>query len=139
MKCIVYPQEQNKIAVVYPCISVEDALQANCISADVPYKIIDSNDINNIFFGAYEFNKDQGVVLIIEKAKDIKRNQFRQARKPLLEQLDVEYMRAVETSNAAKKKSIVAKKQELRDVTSIELPDDIDELAKFWPDVLKSA
>lgn len=79
------------------------------------------------------------IIIDINAAKEIKRNKFRQARKPLLEQLDVEYVRAVETSNAAKKKIIVAKKQELRDVTSIELPDDVDELTKFWPDVLKSA
>lgn len=139
MKCIVYPQEQNKIAVVYPCISIDEALQANCIPAGTAYKIIESDSINSAFFNAYEFNQKHGAVLNIEKAKEIKRNQFRQARKPLLEHLDVEYMRAVETSNAAKKKSIVAKKDELRNVTDIELPDDVDELTKFWPDVLNDA
>lgn len=77
------------------------------------------------------------IIIDLDAAKEIKRNQFRQARKPMLEQLDVEYMRAVETSNTAKKKSIAATKQELRDVTALKLPNDIDKLAEFWPDILK--
>lgn len=133
---ILHPQQDNKLAVTVPCISLELVIAALSIDS---YKVVETLDIPNEFFDAYEFDKDKGAVLNIEKAKDIKRNQFRQARKPLLEQLDVEYMRAVEASNDDRKKIIVAKKQDLRDVTSIELPDDVDELAKFWPDVLKSA
>lgn len=130
---ILHPQQDNKLAVTVPCVSLELAI------ASLPtntYKVVETLDINNDFFDAYEFDQDKGAVINIKKAKEIKRNKFRQARKPLLEQLDIDYMRAVETSNAAKKKDVVAKKQELRDVTSIELPDDVDELTKFWPDVL---
>jgi|688.fasta_scaffold567961_2 hypothetical protein len=133
---ILHAQQDNKLAVTVPCISLELAIAA--LSTNI-FKVVETIDINNDFFDAYEFDQDKGAVLNIERAKEIKRNQFRQARKPLLEQLDVEYMRAVEASNDDKKKIIVAKKQDLRDVTSIELPDDVDELAKFWPDVLKSA
>jgi hypothetical protein len=130
---ILHPQQDNKLAVTVPCISLELVIAALSIDS---YKVVETLDILNVFFDAYEFDKDQGAVLNIEKAKDIKRNQFRQARKPLLDQLDLEFMRAVETSNAAKKKTIAAKKQELRDVTAIELPDNVDELVEFWPDIL---
>ena len=131
---ILYPQLNNNIAVVIPTGDVNHAIKD--VPKDTPYKIVENINIKDEFFDAYEFDQDKGAVINIEKAKDIKRNQFRQSRKPLLEQLDLEYMKAVETSNAAKKKDVVAKKQELRDVTSIELPDDVDELTKFWPDVL---
>jgi hypothetical protein len=133
---ILTPLQNNKLAVTIPCVDLELAIAA--LPTKI-YKVVETLNINDDFFDAYEFDQDKGAVINIEKAKDIKRNQFRQSRKQLLEQLDVEYMKAIETSNTNKKKSIVAKKQELRDVTSIDLPDGIDELAKFWPDVLKSA
>ena len=134
---VIYPQHNNKLAVIIPCTGLAAALRD--VPANVQYKIVDKLDIINEFFDAYEYIHGSGAVLNIEKAKDLKRNQFRQARKPMLEQLDVQYMRAVESSNTALKKSIAAKKQQLRDVTSIDLPDDADELVNFWPDVLKGA
>lgn len=134
---ILSAQENNKLAITVPCISLAQAL------ADLPsnaaFKIVDSIDIINDFYDAYEFDQNVGAVLNISKAKEIKYKQFRQARIALLNNLDVEYMRATESSNAAKKKDIIAKKQKLRDVTNIKLPDDVDELIKFWPDVLKGA
>jgi len=137
MKYILHSQENNKLAITVPCGDIELALKT--MPSNAFYKIVDKVNIINDFFDAYEFDKDRGAVVNIKKAKEIKRKLFRQARKPMLEQLDVEYMRAVEASNDDKKKTIAAKKQDLRDVTSIELPDDVDELDKFWPDVLKSA
>ena len=134
MKYILHPQQDNKLAVTVPCVSLELAIAA--LSTNT-YKVVETLDINNDFFDAYEFNQDKGAVINIKKAKEIKLNKFRQARKPLLEQLDIDYMRAVESSNTAKKKSIVDKKQELRDITSIDLPDNVEELAEFWPDSLK--
>ena len=51
------------------------------------------------------------------KARKIKRDQLRAERKPLLEQLDVEFMRAQEQGDQTKADEIAAKKQALRDVT----------------------
>lgn len=53
----------------------------------------------------------------IEKAKEIKKEQLRQERKPMLEQLDVEMMRALEASDSQKQSEVTAKKQALRDAT----------------------
>lgn len=139
MKNIAYSLKGNSqafVAAVINEIEVQNFLKQNNVSSW--FYIQDHKMPDSKFYNAWILDGN-AVTVDITKAKEIKYNQFRQARKPLLEQLDVEFMRAVESSNAAKKKSIAAKKQQLRDVTSIELPDDVDELAKFWPDVLNGA
>ena len=74
----------------------------------------------------------------MNKARDIWRDHWRSARKPLLENLDVEFMTAVESGDTAKQAEVASKKQELRDVTninaeSIQTPDN---LKLLWPDCL---
>jgi len=53
----------------------------------------------------------------IDKAKEIQKDKIREARKPLLEKLDVDFVRALEfgTDTAI----IAAQKQALRDVTNL--------------------
>jgi len=58
------------------------------------------------------------ITVNMTKAREIKRDQLRAERKPLLEQLDVEYMRAQEQGDQTKADEIAAKKQAFRDVTS---------------------
>jgi len=53
----------------------------------------------------------------MDKAKAIKQDMVRDERKPLLEQLDVDYMRAQEAGDTAAQQDIAAKKQALRDAT----------------------
>jgi len=77
------------------------------------------------------------IIINIDKAKGIKRDQFRIARKPLLEALDVAFVRALEQGDAAAQASIAAQKQALRDVTKVALPDDVAALKDFKPDILK--
>ena len=72
----------------------------------------------------------------IDKAKAIKREQFRAARKPLLEALDVAFVRALEQGDTEAQASIAAQKQALRDVTKVELPDELDALKSFVPPAL---
>ena len=57
------------------------------------------------------------ITVNMTKAREIKRDQLRAERKPLLEQLDVEYMRAQEAGDTTLQQDIVTKKQSLRDVT----------------------
>ncbi len=76
------------------------------------------------------------IIINTNKAKNIWRNKWREARKPLLEQLDVEFMRAVEAGDAAKQSEISAKKQELRDVTATLLPDSPQAIKEVWPAIL---
>jgi hypothetical protein len=73
----------------------------------------------------------------ITKAKAIKLDGFRAERQPLLDALDVAFMRAFEKADTAECARIAAEKQALRDVTKVTLPDDIAALKDFKPDILK--
>jgi len=55
----------------------------------------------------------------INKAKEIHKNHIRTVRNPLLQEKDVEYMRALEAGDTQKVAAVVAEKQALRDVTKI--------------------
>ena len=55
----------------------------------------------------------------MDKAKNIHREKLRVLRQPLLDQLDIEYIKADENSDQQKKKDIVKEKQRLRDITGL--------------------
>lgn len=52
------------------------------------------------------------------KAKEIKKDMIRAERAPLLADLDVQFMRAVEAGDTDAQSTIAAKKQALRDATA---------------------
>ena len=67
----------------------------------------------------------------IDKAKDIWKDKIRFARKPKLEELDVEFIKAQETSSDTS--AIVAKKQELRDYPAqVDSATTTDEIKAVW-------
>jgi hypothetical protein len=73
-----------------------------------------------------------------DKAKAIWKDKWREARKPLLASLDIEFMKAVESADAAKQTEIASKKQALRDVTKTEIVGNTpEEIKSVWPDILK--
>lgn len=70
----------------------------------------------------------------IDKAKDIWKDRWREARKPLLNALDVEFVRALESGDVVKQSEISAKKQALRDVTQTPINATTpDEIKSVWP------
>ena len=132
---ITYPQPNGQVAIVIPTGDVNDAIKD--VPEGVEYKIVESVDIDNDYFNAYEFDAELGAKVNIEKAKAIHIDKFRSARTPLLAALDVSFMRAVEAGNTDLQKEIASKKQALRDVTSIELPNALEGIKATWPEVLK--
>jgi len=137
MSFITYPQSSGQVAVVSPNSELPiSQVIAGSIPENTPYKIVDSLDIENEYFNAYEFHPEQGVKVNIDKAKAIHRDKFRDARKPLLSKLDVDYMKAIEVEDSVAASAIAVKKQELRDVTKIELPSTLPEIKETWPDIL---
>ena len=67
----------------------------------------------------------------IDKAKNIWKDKIRVARKPKLEELDVEYTRAQETG--ADTSAIITKKQELRDYPAqVDSATTTDEIKAVW-------
>ena len=85
---------------------------------------------DRIFRDAWAYGDADVVEVDMPKAKEITKENLRMERRPLLEALDVEYMKAMETG--ADVAAIVASKQALRDVTAdprIELANNPDQLS----------
>lgn len=100
------------------------------------YVIVDNYSIDSYFHDAYEFDKEVGAKLNIDKAKEVQRNKWREARKKRFEKLDLQFMLALEKGDTELQKIISNKKQELRDITKTFLPDDLEEIKISWPNSL---
>lgn len=131
---ITYPQPNGQVAVVIPTGDVNDAIKD--VPAGVEYKIVESLDIDNDYFNAYEFDSQVGSKVNIPKAKVIHLDKFRAARAPKLAKLDIDFMKAVETNDEEKKAEIITAKQALRDVTLTPLPDNLIGIKATWPNIL---
>ena len=81
------------------------------------------------------------ITINLDKAKEIQKNRWRTARIPILEKLDTQFMRAVETGDTAKQQQIATQKQSLRDVTTTDLSSVTtpDQLKTIWPDILNES
>jgi hypothetical protein len=134
MPFIIFPQADNKLAVIIPTGDVADCIKD--VPEGVPYKIVDSLDLDNDYFNAYDYSEESGAEVNIDKAKAIHLDKFRAARKPLLSKLDVDYMKAIEVEDSVAASAIAVQKQELRDITKIELPDTLPEIKETWPEIL---
>jgi hypothetical protein len=90
------------------------------------------------FRNAWEASGSE-VAVNMAKARALHRDRLRAARKPLLEELDIEYQRADEANDAVEKKAIARRKKALRDVTAdpaIDAATTPAELAAVWPGAL---
>ena len=118
MNVIIYTNEKGGVSVCIPtgAIPIE---QVQAKDTPIGSIIVDNDSLPNSdrdFFDAWELS--DGVVSInINKAKELTKQRLRLQRKPLLENLDVLFQRALETG--ADTSSIVSEKQRLRDITSL--------------------
>lgn len=97
----------------------------------LPYQIIDVEDIpqNRTFRAAWKAEGSQ-IVEDVEKAKEVAKDILRAQRAPLLEALDVQYLRALERGEDTV--PIAAEKQRLRDITQVpDTAQTIDELREI--------
>lgn len=137
MPFIIYPQADNKLAILIPTgeLPIEE-VAAKDVPAETPYAIVDSLEgVDNDYFDGFVY-ADGEAVPDIAKCKGIHLDKFRAARKPLLSKLDVDYMKAIETEDSVKAAEIAIKKQELRDITLTPLPDDLAGIKSTWPEIL---
>ena len=75
------------------------------------------------------------ITIDLTKAKNIWKDKIREARKPALEKLDVDFVKAQETSSDTT--SIVADKQTLRDLPEqVNTATTTDEIKVVWNDML---
>ena len=73
----------------------------------------------------------------IPKAQEIQRNLWRKMRAQKFTSLDLESLKAIESGNAEKQAEVAAKKNALRDVTKLPLPNTPEEIKNYIPDILK--
>ena len=75
------------------------------------------------------------ITIDISKAKEVWKNKIREKRKPVLEQLDIDFVKAQETSSDTT--GIVADKQTLRDLPQqVDTATTVDEIKAVWNDLL---
>lgn len=132
MQRIVY-KTATGVAVVIP--TGEIPLEA-VIAKDVPkgaeYKVVDTAEIpsDRTFRNAWEI-ADGKIAVNMTKAIAIQQDRIRGERQPMLESLDLEYMKALETGDTKRQAEIVAEKQILRDapasplLTEAKTPDEL--------------
>ena len=157
MKVIIYKNNDNRLSVINPCYKDDMTNQEkdeyvifiqnkdvpkNIDNSAIPSWIIDSDnlpDIKNIR-NAWNVNESGQIYFDRDKAIEIKKEQFRNLRKPLLEKLDVEFMRALENGDTSSIPIITQKKSDLRDITSVDFSsyDTPQKLHEFIPDLLKT-
>ena len=71
------------------------------------------------------------ITINIDKAKEVWKDKIRFSRKPKLEELDVQYMKAQENNEDTS--AIVTKKQELRDYPAqVDSATTLDEIKAIW-------
>ena len=110
----------------YTCVMV---LSDNCkrtveeiAKKDVPegetYYILDKADVptDDTYWEAVNYSPSNGFTWDIAKSKEIQKGMIRTAREPKLQELDVQFQRALESG--ASTSSIVTQKQALRDATA---------------------
>ena len=136
-KVIIYNQENGIMAVCVPALNsgltVEQIAEKDCPTGA---KIIDRTDLDvldNEFRNAWSCDADMNPIIDMTLAKDIWRDKIRRARKPKLEELDIQYMRAQEAGDDTS--AIVETKNKLRDFPAkaeIESASTVEELRAIW-------
>lgn len=155
MRVIIFENDNGWVSIVSPyyppgTTADQEAEIATAVqSKDVPplpdgsmrpSHIVEYSSLDGIklFFEAWRLH-DGKIVWHKPAADELKRKQFRTLRKPLLEKLDVEFIRALESGDTVLVASIADKKKELRDVTLIDLSQHAtpESLHAFVPNSLK--
>lgn len=115
---IIYKNEQGGVSVCTPTgeLPIEEVQAKDTPAGSI---IVDNDSLPNEhsnFFNAWELN-GTNVTVNLDKAKEITKDRLRAERKPLLEEQDVAFQRALESG--ADTSEIVAEKQRLRDITKL--------------------
>jgi hypothetical protein len=147
VKNIVWQKPNGEIAVTIMAPNSPETERAHALSLQsrgaAPGAVLGFNmNIPNkrTFRKAWRFVNGK-VEVDMSFAKDLKREQLRRMRSPLMSALDVEYMRADEKGDSIGKARIASQKQALRDVTldpAIDAARTPDELEAVIPAPLRS-
>jgi hypothetical protein len=157
MKKLVYTRPDGKISIVIPVAKeqierdlgrqlsekeYEDHVLSRSIPADVKnVKPIEDHVIpgDREFRDAWKLNGDI-IDFDLEAATAIQLDRVRLARTPFLEDLDTQFMLAIELQDDVKRAAVAKEKQRLRDITNglkALKPKNIDEVKAAFPQELK--
>jgi hypothetical protein len=103
------------------------------------YKIYPPSKKRSItFLSAMEWSDvADDFVINVPIAKEIKKNHLREIRGILFDKLDKAFLRAIETEDSEKRSYIINLKNQFRDITDLDLPDEEEALLNFMPSVFK--
>lgn len=86
--------------------------------------------------------EDDELGIDMDKAREIKREELRELREPLMHKADIAYMQADEEHSLARKMRVARYKKRLRDITNnpmIDKASTAQALAGVYPEVLNEA
>lgn len=144
---IVFERADGSIGIVIPApdsgLTTEQVV-AQAVPLGAPYRFVEDDVIptDRTYRDAWAIDPSTGGVHHeMTKAREIHKDIMRRVRQPLLEQLDVAVLRAIEQGAAGKqdKEAAMAKKTVLRDVTAdarIEAASTVEELKAVWDNAL---
>jgi hypothetical protein len=128
MRKIIFTRPDGGTSIVNPVINVREAITeaeaeqrafAKLPPGAINPQFVDASAIpqDRTFRNAWKQN-GTAVEHDMPKCRELHRDRLRMIRKPLLEGLDAQYLRADETGDLVEKARIAVKKQALRDVTA---------------------
>ena len=148
MSFVIYqnPEDSTRVCIMMPTgeVPIGELILRHVAT---PCKVCDQHDIVHLdkdFVDSWQLINDEvtgakNVVVNINNAKTQWRQKLRNERIPILQQLDIQYMRALETSDSGLAAETAAKKQRLRDAPSdvrIEAAATTDDLKRITLDSL---
>jgi hypothetical protein len=103
------------------------------------YKIYTPNQKRDLtFLNSFVWSSEKSdFVIDIPKAKEIKKTLLRQIRSVLFQKLDTAFMKAIEIDDLQQKEYVVSLKNQFRDITDLDLPDEEKALLDFMPSAFK--
>ena len=112
MSKIIYTNSDGTVSIINPTGDVNDAIKD--VPSGLSYEIVEDSVIptDRTFRNAWIQN-NKTIETDIAKAREIHKNNIRNARTPKFAELDIEFQKALETSSSTT--DIVSKKQTLRD------------------------
>jgi hypothetical protein len=139
---LIISEKNGDIKWISPNEETIDFIIKKVIPSDSNYVFMyDDSEIDYSFNFCYDFNfnDENGSTAIpslnLEKAKELFLNYLRYKRSELFPDLDLQYMRALETGNQTLIQEIVTKKQQLRDLPNMDFSDVTTaiQLKQTWP------
>ena len=106
---------------------------------DYKYMPINEQLPMQFFYALYWNEETKSPDIDVSKAKEIKKNEYRAVRMEMFKKLDVLFMRSIEINDDDLKQQVVSAKQNLRNITEEDMPNDWRLLINYVPQTLQDA